>query len=63
MQWQDLLTAMALVLVWEGLMPTINPSGFRKLLKTLLEMDEKSLRVMGFSSMIIGAFLVFLVRQ
>jgi uncharacterized protein len=63
MQWHDLLTAMALVLVWEGLMPTINPTGFRGLLKTLLEMDDKNLRVMGLSSMVIGAFLVFLVRQ
>ena len=63
MQWQELLVAMALVLVWEGLMPTINPSGFRSLLSTLQELDDKKLRIMGLSSMILGAFLVFIIKQ
>ena len=63
MQWQDLLVAMALVLVWEGLMPTINPSTFRSLLATLQKMDDKKLRIMGLSSMILGAFLVFIIKQ
>jgi len=63
MQWQELLVAMALVLVWEGLMPTINPSGFRSLLATLQEMDDKKLRIMGLSSMILGAFLVFIIKN
>jgi len=63
MQWEDLLVAMALVLVWEGLMPTINPTGFRNLLTVLKDMDDKKLRIMGLSSMILGAFLVFLVKQ
>ncbi|MFK5895154.1 MAG: DUF2065 domain-containing protein [Pseudomonadota bacterium] len=63
MQWQDLLVAMALVLVWEGLMPTINPAAFRNLLATLQEMDDKKLRIMGLSSMILGAVLVFIIKQ
>ncbi len=63
MQWQELLVAMALVLVWEGLIPTINPSGFRSLLATLQQMDDKKLRIMGLSSMILGAFLVFIIKQ
>jgi uncharacterized protein YjeT (DUF2065 family) len=63
MQWQELLVAMALVLVWEGLMPTINPSGFRSLLTVLQEMDDKKLRIMGLSSMILGAVLVFIIKQ
>jgi uncharacterized protein len=63
MQWQDLLVAMALVLVWEGLMPTINPTAFRSLLATLQKMDDKKLRIMGLSSMILGAFLVFIIKQ
>ncbi len=63
MQWQDLLVAMALVLVWEGLIPTINPSGFRSLLATLQQMDDKKLRIMGLSSMVIGAFLVFIIKH
>ena len=63
MQWQELLVAMALVLVWEGLMPTINPTTFRSLLATLQKMDDKKLRIMGLSSMILGAFLVFIIKQ
>jgi len=30
--WNDLLTALALVLVLEGIMPFINPAGLRKMI-------------------------------
>ncbi len=63
MQWQDLFVAIALVLVWEGLMPTLNPELFRKMLNSLLQMDDAKLRMMGLTSMLIGAVLVYLIKH
>lgn len=63
MQWQELFIALALVMVWEGLMPSINPSIFRKMLENVIKMSDKSLRTMGLSSMLIGAVLVYLIKQ
>jgi len=63
MIWQDLLVAAALVLVWEGLLPALNPGMFRQVMSSISGMDDKKLRVMGLSSMILGAVLVFLIKQ
>ena len=63
MIWQDLLVAAALVLVWEGLLPALNPNMFRQLMSSISSMDNKKLRVMGLSSMIFGAVLVYLIKQ
>jgi len=63
MIWQDLLVAAALVLVWEGLLPALNPNMFRQLMSSISGMDDKKLRVMGLTSMIFGAVLVYLIKQ
>jgi len=62
MQWQDLLAAVALYLVLEGLMPFANPGGMKRALAKLAELDERTLRVAGLVSMIAGAVLLYLVR-
>lgn len=63
MMWQDLWAAVALVFVIEGLMPFLNPTGLRKTLYTISDMDDKILRVLGFSSMLLGVILLYLVRN
>lgn len=63
MMWQDLWAAVALVFVIEGLMPFLNPTGLRKTLHTISDMDDKILRVLGFSSMLLGVMLLYLVRN
>ena len=63
MQWQDLWVAIALVMVWEGLLPTINPDFFRKMMSSVVKMDDKQLRTMGLSSMILGAVLLYLIKN
>ncbi len=58
----DLLAALALVFVLEGLMPFINPDGIRKVFLLAAQMDNKTLRFMGLTSMLIGVILLYIVR-
>ena len=60
--WHDLLTAIALVFVLEGIMPFINPEGLRKVFLLAAQMDNASLRFMGLTSMLIGVIVLYVVR-
>lgn len=59
--WNDLLTAIALVLIIEGLLPFAAPSKLKAVYQSMLEMPDKSLRVLGFGSMVAGLILLFLI--
>ena len=61
--WDDLLTALALVLVIEGIVPFLNPQSLRRMLETVGQLDNRTLRIIGLASMICGVFLLYLVRQ
>ncbi|MDV3237384.1 MAG: DUF2065 domain-containing protein [Gammaproteobacteria bacterium] len=58
----ELLAALALMLVIEGLLPFLSPGGLRRTLQALGEMDDRSLRVVGLVSMLSGVALLYLVR-
>ncbi len=60
MAWQDLLAALALMLVFEGILPFLNPARFRNMLRMLDEMDDSSVRKIGLVSMIAGLVLLYL---
>ncbi len=60
--WNDLLVALALVLVIEGLMPFLAPDGLRQAWKKMAEMDNRALRISGFVCMTIGLIMLYLVR-
>ena len=60
--WKELLTALALVLVIEGIMPFINPAGLRKMIALVAQMDDATLRVVGLTSMVAGVLLLYLVH-
>ena len=62
MAWQDLLAALALMLVLEGILPFLNPRRYRNLLKMLDGMDDATVRRIGFISMLLGLGLLYLVR-
>ncbi|ALP52866.1 hypothetical protein Tel_06685 [Candidatus Tenderia electrophaga] len=62
MMWQDLWAALALVLVIEGLLPFISPSGMRSAWQQMTQMDDKTLRLTGLVSMIAGLVVLGLVR-
>lgn len=62
MLWEELWIAFALILVIEGIMPFLNPSGWRKTLRKVSEMDDKILRSIGLSSMALGVILLYLIH-
>ena len=59
---QDLLAALCLVLVVEGLLPFINPQAWRRTIRQVADLDDKTLRIIGVVSMIVGLLLLRLVR-
>ena len=60
--WNDLLTALALVLVLEGIMPFLNPDGLRRMFAMATQLDNATLRFIGLSSMCLGLILLYVVR-
>ena len=58
----DLLAALALVFVFEGIATFINPSGMKRIMAKILEFKDRELRIAGLLSMLIGVIVLFLVR-
>ena len=61
--WQDFLTAMALVLVIEGVLPFLRPEIWRRTMGRIALQPNKALRLMGLMSMLVGVALLYTVRQ
>ena len=61
--WADLLAAVAILLVLEGLLPFANPSRTRRVFEQLSKLGERELRIAGFISMLAGLVLLFVVRS
>jgi len=59
---QDLLAALCLVLVIEGIMPFLAPSSWRNMMLSLAQTDDKNIRMLGLVSMLLGAGLLFVVK-
>ncbi|MEM9304433.1 MAG: DUF2065 domain-containing protein [Pseudomonadota bacterium] len=59
---QDLLAALALVLVLEGILPFLNPGGWREAVKRLGDLDSRTIRIAGGLSMITGLIVLQFVR-
>ena len=56
-----LLTAVALMLVLEGVLPFLVPGLWRETFRRLTEMSDGQIRFMGLSSMLAGLLLLFIV--
>lgn len=62
MHWQEILTALALVLVIEGMLPFIGPGKYRDLVVQIAQLGDNQIRTFGLTSMIAGLLLLFIVR-
>jgi len=60
--WNDLLAALALVLVIEGMVPFLNPQSLRRMLETVSQLDDRTLRITGLISMLCGVVMLYIVR-
>jgi uncharacterized protein YjeT (DUF2065 family) len=62
MNWDDLLAALALVLVFEGCIPFFSPRGYKNMVQQMATMPEQMLRYVGLGLMILGVITLYLVR-
>ena len=58
----DFLRAIALFLVFEGIMPFLTPDGWRQAMQQVSQFSDKTLRIIGLVSMIAGVLLLFLMH-
>jgi len=61
--WTDILTAVALLLVIEGMLPFIGPGRYKQLVAQIARLSDNHLRIFGLSTMIAGLLLLFFVRS
>ncbi len=59
---QQLLIALSLMLVLEGIVPFLYPQRWRKLVHRLAEINDQQLRITGLLSMLAGVALLYLTR-
>jgi len=63
MDWNDLFAALALMLIFEGILPFLNPDRYRKMLEMMEQISNNQLRTMGLVVMVIGAVLLTFIRS
>jgi uncharacterized protein len=54
-------TALALVLIIEGLLPFISPKGWRGVFEKVLKLSDGQIRFYGLASMAVGLVLLLIV--
>lgn len=62
MLWSDLLAAVAIYLVLEGLLPFASPRGWRRSLEQLGQLSDRQLRTGGLVVIVAGLLLLYWVR-
>ncbi|WP_431857997.1 DUF2065 family protein [Azospirillum sp.] len=58
----DLLTALALLLVIEGSLYALFPTGMRRMIEQALAVPETQMRAAGLAAAVLGVGLVWLIR-
>lgn len=56
--WNDILRALALLLVLEGVMPFLSPRRFRKSLLDVASVEDRWMRAIGLASMVAGLVIL-----
>ena len=59
---QHLLVALCLMLIIEGILPFLYPQRWRNLVVRLAQISNQNMRALGLASMLLGLFLLLLVR-
>ena len=60
--WNNLLSAVGLMLVLEGILPFISPDRVRRTLMELSRLDDRVLRGAGLVSMVLGLVVLYWLR-
>ncbi|MEM8816542.1 MAG: DUF2065 domain-containing protein [Pseudomonadota bacterium] len=57
-----MLTALALALILEGLLPFAGPGRYRRMVDELARLSDNQLRIVGLAVMLAGLLLLYFVR-
>jgi len=57
------LTAVALVMVMEGILPFLSPQRLRRFFIQIASQNDKSIRLVGLILMILGTLLMYVVHS
>ncbi|MFB1035331.1 MAG: DUF2065 domain-containing protein [Sinobacterium sp.] len=60
--WHELLIAICLVMVIEGIMPFLAPKTWQELLVSVSQLASKQIRLIGLASMLIGVALLYIIN-
>lgn len=58
----DFLRALALLLIFEGMMPFLSPSGWKRTVFQLLHVSNRKLRIFGLVMMLFGLTMLYWVK-
>lgn len=61
--WNEILIGLALVMVFEGFFPAINPGAYRRTIQMMSEKDDRFLRNLGLIMMVMGALLIYFIKN
>lgn len=54
--------ALAIAVVFEGILPFISPRLFRQSLDSMMRLGDRQLRLVGFAAMVFGIALLYVAR-
>jgi uncharacterized protein YjeT (DUF2065 family) len=60
--WHDVVVALSLVMVIEGILPFVSPGSWRRMAYRVAQQDDRSMRMMGLACMLIGSGMLYLVN-
>lgn len=63
MIWTEILTAVALVLIIEGLLPFASPGRYRQMVAEMVRLSDNHIRSVGLIIIIVGLVLLYVVRS
>ncbi len=61
--WQELGAAFCLILVIEGIIPFLYPRRWRELVAMAATVDDRTMRIVGLVSMLVGTGLLYVIRS
>ena len=61
-QWLDVVRALSLVMLIEGVLPFLSPARARAMFSRIATVDDRGLRTIGFLSMLSGLLALQLVH-
>ncbi len=62
MPWSLLLAAIGLMFVFEGILPFLAPQFWRGWMQQMIAQQDRSLRIIGLISMLVGLGIVVIAR-